>query len=77
MGWLYNEDTTTRCYRFRHVKLLALFPFRHEAEVKGFIPPLDCQDGAARVYHPIVHGLSPDNSPYFAVFLKDFKPHDW
>lgn len=50
---------------------------RLEAEVKGFVPPLDCQDGAARVYHPIVHGLNPKNSPYFAVFLKDFKPKDW
>ena len=49
---------------------------QHEAD-KGFIPPLDCQDGAARVYHPIVHGLNPGNSPYFAVFLKDFKPKDW
>lgn len=50
---------------------------QHEADVKGFIPPLDCQDGAARVYHPIVHGLNPGNSPYFAVFLKDFKPKNW
>ncbi|XP_022785096.1 uncharacterized protein LOC111325533 [Stylophora pistillata] len=50
---------------------------QHEAEVKGFVPPLDCQDGAARVYHPIVHGLNNKNSPYFAVFLKDFKPKNW
>lgn len=50
---------------------------QHEADVKGFIPPLDCQDGAARVYHPIAHGLNPGNSPYFAVFLKDFKPKSW
>ncbi|KAL9964292.1 hypothetical protein ACROYT_G027913 [Oculina patagonica] len=50
---------------------------QHEADMKGFIPPLDCQDGAARVYHPIVHGLNPNNSPYFAVFLKDFKPKNW
>lgn len=50
---------------------------QHEADAKGFIPPLDCQDGAARVYHPVVHGLNPDNSPYFAVFLKDFKPKSW
>lgn len=50
---------------------------KHEADTKGFTPPLDCRDGAARVYHPIVHGLNPDNSPYFAVFLKDFKPKSW
>ena len=52
---------------------------QHESML-GFLPPLDCQDGAARVYHPIVHGLSKDtsgkyknNQPYFSVFLKDFK----
>ena len=56
---------------------ILLFIVRHEAEVKGFTPPLDCQDGAARVYHPIVHGLNPNNAPYFAVFLKDFKPQNW
>ena len=50
---------------------------QHEANAKGFTPPLDCQDGAARVYHPVIHGLSPDNSPYFAVFLKDFQPKSW
>lgn len=50
---------------------------QHEAVTKGFTPPLDCQDGAARVYHPVIHGLNPDNSPYFAVFLKDFKPKSW
>lgn len=50
---------------------------RHEADVKGFSTPLDCQDGAARVYHPIVHGLKDDNTPYFAIFLKNFKPHEW
>lgn len=62
-GWVTDE----RPFHQRH----------HEADAKGFIPPLDCQDGAARVYHPIVHGLNPNNSPYFAVFLKDFKPKNW
>ena len=50
---------------------------QHEIDAKGFTPPLDCQDGAARVYHPVIHGLNPENSPYFAVFLKDFKPKSW
>ena len=50
---------------------------RHEKEQKGFEVPLTCKDGAARVYHPLIHGLQSDNSPYFAVFLKDFKPHPW
>ncbi|KAJ7353935.1 hypothetical protein OS493_031075 [Desmophyllum pertusum] len=62
-GWVTDE----RPFHQRH----------HEADAKGFIPPLDCQDGSARVYHPIVHGLNPNNSPYFAVFLKDFKPKNW
>lgn len=50
---------------------------RHEADVKGFVVPLDCKDGAARVCHPIVHGLNPANTPYFAVFLKDFRSQNW
>ena len=49
---------------------------RHE-ENKGFKVPLDCVDGAARIYHPIVHGLDPEQTPYFAVFLKDYKPSPW
>ena len=59
------------------VLTISLFLSRHEADAKGFKPPLDCKDGAARVYHPIVHGLDPSNSPYFAVFLKGFSPHNW
>ncbi|XP_065052882.1 uncharacterized protein LOC135682084 isoform X2 [Rhopilema esculentum] len=39
--------------------------------------PLDCVDGAARVYHPIVHGLKQNSKPYFAVFIKDYKPYPW
>ncbi len=49
----------------------------HETE-KGFEPPLDCKDGAARVYHPILKGVNePEKQPYFAVFLKDFRVHPW
>eukprot|EP00794_Sanderia_malayensis_P011091 gene11091-12259_t len=54
-------------------------PF-HEAEyqriVNQFHVPLDCIDGASRIYHPIVHGLMHEQQqqPYFAVFLKDYKP---
>ena len=50
---------------------------RHEKEQKGFEVPLTCKDGAARVYHTLLHGLQSDKTPYFAVFLKDFKPHPW
>ena len=49
----------------------------HESEVKAFVVPLDCVDGAARVLHPIWHGLQDQNQPYFSVFLKDFKVHPW
>ena len=49
---------------------------QYEAD-KGFMVPLNCEDGAARVYHPIFHGLKEGNQPYFSVFLKNFKPHPW
>ena len=39
--------------------------------------PLSHEDGAARVYHPVWHGLQEDSQPYFATFLKNFKPHPW
>ncbi len=48
----------------------------HEAR-RGFETPLDCRDGAARVLHPIYHGMKEENQPYFAVFLKDFRVHPW
>lgn len=44
---------------------------------KGFTVPLSCQDGAARVYQPVIHGLNPENQPYFAVFLKNYQVHPW
>jgi len=44
---------------------------------KGFRVPLTEEDGAARVYHPIHHGMNENNKPYFAVFLKDYKIHHW
>ena len=50
---------------------------RPEKEQRGFEVPLTCEDGAARVYHPLLHGLQTDKTPDFAVFLKDFKPHPW
>ncbi|TRY70962.1 hypothetical protein TCAL_11624 [Tigriopus californicus] len=48
----------------------------YEAD-RGFTVPLNCRDGAARVYQPVIHGLSPENQPYFAVFLKNYKVHPW
>jgi len=49
----------------------------YEKQEKGFVVPLDCQDGAARVLHPVYQGVSDENQPFFAVFLKDFKVHPW
>ena len=49
---------------------------QHEAD-GGFVVPLTTEDGAARVYHPILHGMKENNLPYFSVFLKNFKPHPW
>ena len=48
----------------------------HEAE-QGFILPLDCEDGAARVIHPILHGVDNKEEPYYAVFLKNYSPYPW
>ncbi len=42
----------------------------------GFIPPLDCIDGAARVYDPIVRGLT-EPEPPFGHFFKDYAPYAW
>jgi len=50
---------------------------RHQECVKGFQVPLSHEDGAARVYHPVWHGLQENCQPYFATFLKNFKPHPW
>lgn len=54
-------------------------PF-HQAmyeQAQGFQVPLDTIDGASRVYHPIAKGLTDKEEPYFAVFLKDYKPSPW
>lgn len=42
---------------------------------KGFHTPLDLEDGAARVYDPIVQGQA--GVEFYGVFLKDYKPSDW
>lgn len=49
----------------------------HERDIKGFVLPLDCTDGAARVYDPIVMGLSHKEKPNYAVFLKNYQPYPW
>ncbi|GAB3159155.1 SDR family oxidoreductase [Micromonospora sonneratiae] len=41
----------------------------------GFRPPLDVVDGAARVYDPIVRGVS--GQPVHGQFLKDYRSVQW
>ena len=43
----------------------------------GFVPPLDETDGMARIYDPIVSGLSQPDLPLFGHFLKDYVPYAW
>lgn len=46
-------------------------------EQTGFVPPLDPVDGAARVYDPIVQGVTREEVPPHGRFYKDYQPHDW
>ena len=42
----------------------------------GFVPPLDCVDGAARIYDPIIMGIT-GKRLYNSVFLKDYVVSEW
>jgi hypothetical protein len=44
---------------------------------RGFYPPLDIIDGMARIYDPIVQGVSQPGIPAFGHFLKDYQPYGW
>jgi hypothetical protein len=61
-GWITDEKPHER--RARH-------------QEEGFFTPLDVLDGAARIYDPIVHGLSRPEEPVFGQFLKDYAPYPW
>jgi NAD(P)-dependent dehydrogenase (short-subunit alcohol dehydrogenase family) len=50
-------------------------PGRRRARARGFYPPLDVVDGAARVYAPILDGLA--GRPQAGVLLKDYRPTGW
>jgi len=52
-------------------------PNKVDMRQKGFVTPLDIVDGAARVYHPIIEGLTKETIPYFGVFLKDYQVVEW
>lgn len=50
-------------------------PIKQSEEAKGFVPPLDVVDGAARLYAPIRKGIAGD--VIFGRFLKDYGEHPW
>ncbi len=50
-------------------------PAKMSARDKGFRPPLDVIDGAARVYDPIVRGVL--GEPMSGHFLKDYRSVPW
>jgi NAD(P)-dependent dehydrogenase (short-subunit alcohol dehydrogenase family) len=62
-GWITQENP--------HPKKERLY------EEEGFVPPLDEMDGMARIYDPIVTGLSQPEIPMFGHFLKNYLPHAW
>ncbi|MDO7877442.1 SDR family oxidoreductase [Hymenobacter sp. ASUV-10] len=61
-GWITDEDPHPRKARKRSA---------------GFVPPLDEVDGAARIYDPIVRGITQPQEPLSGCFLKDYQPHPW
>lgn len=53
------------------------YPKKERLYEEGFVPPLDETDGMARIYDPIVKGLTSPDLPLFGHFLKDYLPHAW
>jgi hypothetical protein len=45
--------------------------------VHHFQTPLDEIDAAARVLHPVFHGIGSGAEPLHGVFLKDFVETEW
>ncbi|GGH63151.1 NAD(P)-dependent dehydrogenase (short-subunit alcohol dehydrogenase family) [Filimonas zeae] len=62
-GWITQENP--------HPKKERLY------EEEAFVPPLDETDGMARIYDPVVQGLTRPELPLFGHFLKDYLPHAW
>lgn len=52
------------------------YPVAEAQRAKGFVPPLDVVDGAARVVAPIFDGVN-CGEPLFGQFLKDYRPYPW
>lgn len=50
-------------------------PTKQRLAARGFRPPLDVVDGAARVYDPIIRGGA--GEPVWGCFLKDYRVAPW
>ncbi|WP_424952205.1 SDR family NAD(P)-dependent oxidoreductase [Deinococcus sp.] len=50
---------------------------RDRMKARGFTLPLETEDAVARVYDPVVQGLTRSETPPFGVYLKDFRVHPW
>ena len=61
-GWITDENP---------------YPTAQDLRAHGFVPPLDCVDGAARLLAPIFDGLDETRAPVYGCFLKDYRAHDW
>jgi NAD(P)-dependent dehydrogenase (short-subunit alcohol dehydrogenase family) len=59
-GWITDENPLERKTKIR---------------TRGFRPPLDVIDGAARIYHPIRCGVQ--GEPIWGAFLKDYERGAW
>lgn len=59
-GWVTHEGAYSTRVRMR---------------ARGFVPPLDEVDGAARIYDPIARGVGGERD--FGLFLKDYRPTEW
>ena len=61
-GWINDENPRDKAARI--------------AEASHFQTPIDEVDAAARVLHPVFHGVS-TKEPLYGVFLKDFIATEW
>ena len=49
----------------------------YERDKKNFVLPLDCIDAAARILDPVFCGIEKAREPFYAVYLKNYKPFKW